>query len=921
MLTIRAMSDGKGYSSKHLEHGDYYEEGELVVGRWQGRGAELLELRGEVKSKDFEALRQACHPETGEFLRQRQSADRVSADGTMQSRGRHLYDFTFSAPKSVSIMGSLGGDERLIKAHKDAVNEALGELEAHACARVPQAGAQEDRITGNMVIAVYDHDTSRELDPQFHTHAVAANLTYDGTEGRWKALQASGIYERRSYLTEVYRNSLAYHVRELGYEIDNRQNGFEIRDIPDELIDKYSTRSRQRDEAIDQFIDKNGRPPIDNEVAVLVRGSRDDKLTEISTDEVRERQRERLEPEESRLLADMHPKGQEVTIALDSAERSLLYAEDHVFERVSVSRDHEVLTEALRHGRGHISLEDLKGNLALQESTGSILRDGIEIATAASLQRERETIDSINRGTGGFERLGGDNQFIASDRLTPEQKQAVEFLLNSRDMAVNISGAAGTGKTAALQELHRALDEAGRQVLAVAPTVSAVEELQKVGFTDAITIEQLLQDPKIQAGIEDKVLIVDEAGMVSGRQMSELLRLAEQNDARIVFSGDIHQIQSVEAGDALRILEKESRLKNTELTQVNRQTVECYRDAIQELRRNLESGFEKLDAIGAVREVAYQDRPQAIAQEFEDSMKQGQSTLVVCATHDEIDFVTSSIRSARKEAGELGESVELHRDVAQNWTTAEKSEMRNFHPGQLLGFHRAVKGVAKNETVEVVQVDHERLIVRDDYGRTETVTPGQAKSFDVIERKSIEVAPSDRLLLTANYRTPGFRSTNGEIVTVSRLDSTGGIHLEDGRTLPHNFRQFTHGYAVTPHRSQGKSVDSVIVSADRMPKELFYVSASRGRKSVRVVTSDKESLRESVSRSSARQSASELARKVEPGPRENSHRGLDAARELARRAARYVSSMIQRPGHQQDVTNKPEVKPGLEQEHDFGINR
>ncbi len=56
---------------------------------------------------------------------------------------------------------------------------------------------------------MYRHDTSRELDPQLHTHAVAANLTYDGVEGRWKALQASGLYERRAYLTEVYRNALA----------------------------------------------------------------------------------------------------------------------------------------------------------------------------------------------------------------------------------------------------------------------------------------------------------------------------------------------------------------------------------------------------------------------------------------------------------------------------------------------------------------------------------------------------------------------------------------------------------------------------------------------------------------------------------------------------------------------------------------
>ena len=91
--------------------------------------------------------------------------------------------------------------------------------------------------------------------------------------------------------------------------------------------------------------------------------------------------------------------------------------------------------------------------------------------------------------------LGGSNRFIISDRLNPEQKHVVEFVLDSRDRAVNISGAAGTGKTATLQELHRGLHEAGREILAVAPTVSAVEELQKVGFTDAITIERLLQDP------------------------------------------------------------------------------------------------------------------------------------------------------------------------------------------------------------------------------------------------------------------------------------------------------------------------------------------------------------------------------------------------------------------------------------------
>ena len=179
MLTIRAMSDGKGYSARHLEHRDYYAEGERVTGRWEGRGAVSLGLSGEVKLEDLEAVRQGNHPVTGAFLRQRQSADRIASDGIKQSRGRNLYDFTISAPKSVSIMAILGDDNRLIEAHEKAVGELLVEIEAHAAARVRQSGANDDRATGNLVLAVYHHDTSRELDPQLHSHAVAANLTFE----------------------------------------------------------------------------------------------------------------------------------------------------------------------------------------------------------------------------------------------------------------------------------------------------------------------------------------------------------------------------------------------------------------------------------------------------------------------------------------------------------------------------------------------------------------------------------------------------------------------------------------------------------------------------------------------------------------------------------------------------------------------
>jgi len=192
VLTIRAMAGGEGYAQRHLQQSDYYDQKRTVEGQWHGRGAELLGLSGKVTSEGFESLRQNLDPETGEFLRQRQGSDRISADGAEQSKARSLYDMTFSAPKSVSVMAIVGGDERLVAAHEAAVRETLDEAEKYSATRVRLAGLNENRTTGNWIVAAYTHDTSRELDPQLHTHAVAANLTYDGTEARWKALQASG---------------------------------------------------------------------------------------------------------------------------------------------------------------------------------------------------------------------------------------------------------------------------------------------------------------------------------------------------------------------------------------------------------------------------------------------------------------------------------------------------------------------------------------------------------------------------------------------------------------------------------------------------------------------------------------------------------------------------------------------------------
>jgi conjugative relaxase-like TrwC/TraI family protein len=879
MVTIKAMAGGETYAANHLSNNDYYAEGETVTGQWTGQGAKLLGLEGAVTMEQFEAIRQGNDPKTGEFLRQRKSADRFQekeVNGktvTETSNARNLYDFTVSAPKALSVMAL--EDPRLIDVHRRAVDEMAAEMERLAGARIRRGGANEDRNTSNMVIARYEHDSSRQLDPQLHTHLVAANLTYDAVEMRWKALQASEIYAQTEYLTEVYRNAAARGVTELGYQIEDhfaqgKDNGFGIAGIKSETLEKYSQRSAERDRAISEFIDLNGRQPSKNEVAILIRETRAEKLMEISTPDVKARQLSRLSLDEARILKDLHQAATDGGSTRQSipAAPSLSYAAEHIFERVSVAKEHQLKTQALRHGRGRIELPEVKAALLAEISTGAMLWARGEVATKESLQRERRMVSAIDQGIQKFEPLGRGRDFVMSDRLRPEQKQALTAVLASRDLALNISGAAGTGKTDLLKEVRRGLHEARRSVVAIAPTASAVEELQKVGFGDAMTVARLLADVQQQAQLAGQVLIVDEAGMISSKDMDELIRLAGDKGARILYSGDTAQIKSVSEGDALRVLERESKLNRVSLRQVQRQTNTEYREAVEALRNHPADGFGKLEAMGAIRQVDWRLRAQEVSTAYREASAipnlkgEARSVLVVAATHDEIKSVTYAIRQDRKRAGEMAEGQRFTQHAPVNWTEAQKKQIKNYQPGQVLAFHKAVKGIAaKNESIEVVTVTKHALTARRANGQAVHITSKHNKAFAVFERQEIEVSAGDKLLLQANWRDKKFRATNGELVTVAAV-TPESIRLQDGRELPANYRQFTHGYAVTAHRSQGKTVDFEIIAAERMAQDLFYVSATRAREGLKVITSDSAGLQESIGISGDRQSASELARRA-----------------------------------------------------------
>jgi len=501
------------------------------------------------------------------------------------------------------------------------------------------------------------------------------------------------------------------------------------------------------------------------------------------------------------------------------------------------------------------------------QKQGVLFSHAGNVATRETLDLEKEMIWLATQGISKFDRLGKSKTFVhgknddGSDRLNGAQQKAVDFILGSHDFIVNLRGAPGTGKTHTLQDIYRGLREANREVIALAPTRSAKDELRDVGLdaSKTFTVEKLIQDKFAGERMRNKVVMVDEAGMLSNRQMFELLRLGHAHNARFVFSGDTKQIQSVEAGDSLLSLEKEAALATHELTEIVRQTDSNYRFAIELMRENPREAFDILDMMGAIKEVPYFDRPAAVAA----AMKGKRDVLVVGATHDENSRINDAVRVG-------GESRRLTRMEPLNWTEAKKRDLRNFEVGHYLLFHKPTEEGKPNNAYCVTGVKGRFVETVDLVGRQVRFSQKQAKAFGVFLRKEIEVSVGDKMIFNANGKRDGFDCTNGHQAVITAFDKEGrpvvapfekGVALEDrAQTVPSNFFQFNLGYAITSHKSQGKTVDEVIVSADRMNRELFYVSASRGREKITIFTTDKEELREAVGISGERPTALELER-------------------------------------------------------------
>tara|TARA_R110002050_G_scaffold111202_3_gene224651 strand:+ start:111406 stop:112503 length:1098 start_codon:yes stop_codon:yes gene_type:complete len=245
---------------KHMAQDEYYtgkNEGEAEAdGEWDGRGAERLALEGPVSKADFEAALNGIDPKTGE---------RLTQIGKSHAPG---WDMTFSAPKSVSVMWALSppGDRKTIEAaHRQAVHAATTHLEDHhAFTRRGKGGAIREPVAG-LTIARFHHHTSRDLDPQLHTHAFIFN-TAPRRDGTWGSLVSRDLYKAQKQAGAVYREHLANTLERGGHAVERYGTSFRLKAIPRDIERAFS----KRRQAIEQAADTYGyRTPKGMELAAL----------------------------------------------------------------------------------------------------------------------------------------------------------------------------------------------------------------------------------------------------------------------------------------------------------------------------------------------------------------------------------------------------------------------------------------------------------------------------------------------------------------------------------------------------------------------------------------------------------------------------------------------------------------------------
>lgn len=851
VLSIAAMSAGSERYYLDLAREDYYLEGGEPRGLWAGSGAAALDLKGKVKKGELLSLFEGRHPDTGEPLVQLQRGHQPG------------WDLTFSAPKSVSILWALLDEETrstIQRIQDSAVRAALRYLEEEAAFTRRGPGGQTIEPV-NLVVAGFEHGSSRAQDPALHTHALVLNVAVRG-DNSTGTLRSRDLYQHKMAAGAAYRAELARGLRaELGVKLRAEGTWFEIVGIPEKVTQAFS----KRREAIIAAMSEAGAAGA-KAAEFFTKSTRSVKEHVARADLVQGWQSEGenlgiLEKDLRALLGRARPltpkqEGKLVSAAFDQAAQELAEKNGHFRERDLLRAS----LERLQH-RG-VSLESLRaltrervrGLQALPADEQGYQR----FTTKASYALEERLLALADATKGSTRHLvSGDHLSTVLKRhpsMTAERREALRYLVASDGAVKCLQGMAGTGKTSLLHAARQAWQAQGLEVIGTAVAARTAAQLGRDVNIKSSSLAGLLRrlDPPGTTHVlkhhgkqlarvardnwrrerfrnpkgwrkaktsklepyrltEKSVVVLDEASMVGTRDMEKLLHHVVTSKAKLVLVGDVHQLQAVESGGSFASLSK--RLGRVELRTIARQREEWMRDAVQILSEGDTRGALALFALNRRLEVAptRADAERRLIEHWEGTRTTDLSeTIILGSTNVETERLNRLAQQARATDKKLGLRV------ARIGTTS-------LHEGDRVVF-------TENDKVFGV--------LNGDLGTVERLSVGKR----------------------------GY--VNAVTVRLDRQEEKGARPFVRVTFTPTNAPKLSLGYALTSHKAQGATFERAFVLAGGMmqDREMAYVQASRTRGETFFFVSEQDAgedlaeLARSMERSRKKELAHELRR-------------------------------------------------------------
>jgi conjugative relaxase-like TrwC/TraI family protein len=868
MIQSSNAAHAKSYFVEALQKSDYYisDNDQELKGRFHGRLAERLGIKGEADKDTFFALCENINPVTGKQLTPRNKGDRTVG-----------YDINFHCPKSVSIMHVLAKDDHILKAFQSAVNETMLDIEADSQTRVRKSRQYEDRETKELLWAEFTHQTARPVDgsvpdPHLHSHCVVFNCTYDSYEKEIKAGKFRDVKRDMPYYQSRFHKRLADNLIDAGYHIRRTDKSFELEGVPKSAIELFSKRTDE----IGQFAREKGITDA-KALSDLGAKTRAKKQKGLGMNELKGEWKKQIqeqsnyEPGDENAAIRFGPKKEnDKTFAADSVDHALR----HCFERASVVADRRFLATAYRHSLGNrnISLDDITDSFKTDSRFIHVREKSQSMCThKAVLAEEQRMVQLATQGHNRFQPFYNVTPSL-NPILNKQQANAISHVLTTSHQTSIVRGAAGTGKTTIMTEARKHFEAAGKKLFVVAPTADASRGvLVKEGFENAETVAKLLVDKELQATLKNQVLWVDEAGLLGTTEMTALLFLADKQNARLILGGDTRQNSSVVRGDALRILNTVGGIKSAEVTKIHRQQNVHYRAAVEDLSKgDVKSAFIKLSSIGAIKNIDPLKPNEALVEDYIKSIKAKKTVLVVSPTHAQGNAVTDEIRDALRENGLIGKKqIKASKLENLNFTEAQKSDRRNFVKGQKIQFNQNVPKIKRGSIWSVTDITDKDIVISDQDNRQQTLPINRATAFDVYRELEIGLSKGDKVKITRNsFDKDNKRLNNGQTLEVASVTKQGKVILTNkasktNYTLDNDFGHINHAYCSTSHSSQGKTVDKVLISQPSATftatdAKQFYVSVSRGKESATIYTDDRVTLLEHASEIGDRKSALEL---------------------------------------------------------------